>query len=52
MWRKYVNSYNNLKDDKIALGVVQIWNDFNDSVVIFAPGVVKYFREGGSNLNP
>jgi len=52
VWCKYINSCNNLKDDKFAPGVVQIWNDFNDSVVIFAPEVVKYLREGGSNLNP
>ena len=52
MWCKYVNSYNNLKDDKFAPGVVQIWNDFNDSVIIFAPGVVQYFSKGGSNLDP
>ena len=32
--------------------VVQIWNDFNDDVVIFALGVVQYFYEGGSNLDP
>ncbi len=52
MWCKYVNSCNNLNHDKFALGVVQIWNDFNDSVFIFAPGVVQYFSEGGSNLDP
>jgi hypothetical protein len=40
------------RNDKFALGVVQIWNDFNDSVVIFAPGVVQYFYIGGSNLDP
>ena len=38
--------------DKFAPGVVQICHSYSCFSVIFALGVVQYFYEGGSNLDP
>ena len=38
--------------EKFAPGVVQICHSYSRFSVIFALGVVQYFYEGGSNLDP
>jgi len=38
--------------EKFAPGVVQICHSYSRFSAIFAPGVVQYLYEGGSNLDP